>query len=81
MAFYLAHQRLMDEKADVILLIFLEKVPQRSKYLRLRKRLYRRSLLEWPSNPKAQPYFWHCLRSAMVTDGHKQYSKLFQAIL
>ncbi|XP_064167737.1 toll-like receptor 7 [Anguilla rostrata] len=81
MAFYLAHQRLMDEKADVILLIFLEKVPQRSKYLRLRKRLYRRSLLEWPSNPKAQPYFWHCLRSAMVTDGHKQYSKLFQEIL
>ncbi|XP_061081699.1 toll-like receptor 7 [Conger conger] len=80
-AFYLAHQRLFDEKADVILLIFLEKLPLRSKYLRLRKRLYGRSLLEWPSNPKAQPYFWHCLRSAMAKDSHGQYSKLFQETL
>ncbi|KAJ8378344.1 hypothetical protein AAFF_G00243640 [Aldrovandia affinis] len=80
-AFYLAHQRLMDEKADVILLIFLETFPRHSKYLRLRKRLYRRSLLEWPSNPQAQPYFWHCLRSAMLTEGHRQYNKLFQETL
>ncbi|KAK1797929.1 hypothetical protein P4O66_007980 [Electrophorus voltai] len=64
-AFYLAHQRLMDEKNDVIILIFLEKFSScYSKYLRLRKRLYKRSVLEWPQNPQAQRYFWFCLRNS-----------------
>ncbi|XP_028846152.1 toll-like receptor 7 [Denticeps clupeoides] len=80
-AFYLAHQRLMDEKNDVIILIFMEKTPCNSKYLRLRRRLYKRSVLEWPSNPQAQQYFWFCLRSLMVTESHKQYNKLFQETL
>ncbi|CAL8322183.1 unnamed protein product [Merluccius merluccius] len=62
-AFYMAHQRLMDEKNDVIVLIFLEKAACYSKYLRLRKRLYSRSVMEWPTNPQAQPYFWFGLRS------------------
>ncbi|XP_028249579.1 toll-like receptor 7 isoform X1 [Parambassis ranga] len=81
MAFYMAHQRLMDEKDDVIVLIFLEKVPCNSKYLRLRKRLYKRSVLEWPTNPQAQPYFWFSLRSVLATEGHKQYNNLFKETL
>lgn len=81
MAFYLAHQRLMDEKNDVIILISLEKIPYTSKYLRLRRRLYKRSVLEWPSNPQAQQYFWYCLRSVLVTDSQKHYSPLFQETL
>ncbi|XP_053184912.1 toll-like receptor 7 [Scomber japonicus] len=80
-AFYMAHQRLMDEKNDVIILIFLEKVPCNSKYLRLRKRLYKRSLLEWPTNPQAQPYFWFTLRSVLATESHKQYNNLFKETL
>ncbi|KAL4608881.1 hypothetical protein GN956_G24016 [Arapaima gigas] len=80
-AFYLAHQRLLDDKADVIFLIFLDKPPQQSKYLRLRRRLYRKSVLEWPTNPQAQQYFWFRLQSAMVTESHKQYSNLFQETL
>uniref|UniRef100_A0AAX7VJ59 Toll like receptor 7 n=1 Tax=Astatotilapia calliptera TaxID=8154 RepID=A0AAX7VJ59_ASTCA len=80
-AFYMAHQRLMDEKNDVIVLIFLEKVPCNSKYLRLRKRLYKRSVLEWPTNPQAQPYFWFSLRSVLATEGHKQYNNLFKETL
>uniref|UniRef100_A0A4W6FFY8 Toll like receptor 7 n=1 Tax=Lates calcarifer TaxID=8187 RepID=A0A4W6FFY8_LATCA len=52
-AFYIAHQRLMDEKNDVI-------------YLKLRKRLYKRSVLEWPTNPQAQPYFWFQLRNVLA---------------
>lgn len=80
-AFYMAHQRLMDEKNDVIILIFLEKVPCNSKYLRLRKRLYKRSLLEWPTNPQAQPYFWFTLRSVLATEGHKHYNNLFKETL
>ncbi|KAM6934655.1 toll-like receptor 7 [Xenentodon cancila] len=80
-AFYMAHQRLMDEKNDVIVLIFLEKVPCNSKYLRLRKRLYKRSLLEWPKNPQAQPYFWFSLRNVLATESHKQYNNLFKETL
>uniref|UniRef100_A0A3Q3JF45 TIR domain-containing protein n=2 Tax=Monopterus albus TaxID=43700 RepID=A0A3Q3JF45_MONAL len=80
-AFYMAHQRLMDEKNDVIVLIFLEKVPCNSKYLRLRKRLYKRSVLEWPTNPQAQPYFWFSLRSVLATESHKQYNSLFKETL
>ncbi|CAJ1079484.1 LOW QUALITY PROTEIN: toll-like receptor 7 [Xyrichtys novacula] len=80
-AFYMAHQRLMDEKNDVIVLIFLEKVKCNSKYLRLRKRLYRRSVLEWPTNPQAQPYFWFTLRSVLATASHKQYNNLFKETL
>lgn len=80
-AFYIAHQRLMDEKNDVIVLIFLEKVPCSSKYLRLRKRLYKRSVMEWPRNPQAQPYFWFSLRSVLATESHKQYNSLFKETL
>ncbi|XP_052421055.1 toll-like receptor 7 [Carassius gibelio] len=79
-AFYLAHQRLMDERDDVIVLIFLEKMPCHSKYLRLRKRLYKKSVLEWPRNPQAQRYFWFSLRSVMSA-GSQQYNKLFQETL
>nr|QBF54106.1 toll-like receptor 7 [Mastacembelus armatus] len=80
-AFYMAHQRLMDEKNDVIVLIFLEKAPCNSKYLRLRKRLYKKSVLEWPTNPQAQPYFWFSLRSVLANESHKQYNNLFKETL
>ena len=77
----MAHQRLMDEKNDVIVLIFLEKAASNSKYLRLRKRLYRRSVMEWPTNPQAQPYFWFGLRSVLATESNKQYSNMFRETL
>ncbi|XP_051870411.1 toll-like receptor 7 [Pristis pectinata] len=80
-AFYMAHQRLLDEKVDVIILVFLEKVLQCSKYVRLRKRLYRDSVLNWPCNLHAQPLFWQRLRNALATDNHPQYSKLFSDII
>lgn len=80
-AFYMAHQRLMDEKNDVIVLIFLENIPYNSRYLRLRRRLYRRSVLEWPTNPQARPYFWFSVRSVLATESHKQYNNLFKETL
>ncbi|XP_020794788.2 toll-like receptor 7 [Boleophthalmus pectinirostris] len=80
-AFYIANQRLMDEKDDVIILIFLEKVVCNSKYLRLRKRLFSKSVLDWPTNPQAQPYFWFCLRNVLATESHKQYNNLFKETL
>ncbi|XP_045327482.1 toll-like receptor 7 isoform X1 [Leopardus geoffroyi] len=77
-AFYLSHQRLMDEKVDVIILIFLEKPLQKSKFLQLRKRLCKSSVLEWPTNPQAHPYFWQCLKNALATDNHVTYSQVFK---
>ncbi|XP_061735070.1 toll-like receptor 7 [Nerophis ophidion] len=80
-AFYMAQQRLMDEKNDVIVIILLEEVPCNSKYLRLRKRLYKRSVLKWPTNPRAQLYFWFNLRSVLANESHKQYNNLFKETL
>ncbi|NXC43500.1 TLR7 protein, partial [Penelope pileata] len=76
--FYMAHQRLLDEKIDVIILIFLEKVLQKSRYVRLRKRLCRSSVLEWPTNPRSQPYFWQCLKNAIAMSNTLAYNKLLQ---
>ncbi|NXS52447.1 TLR7 protein, partial [Brachypteracias leptosomus] len=76
--FYMAHQRLLDEKMDVIILIFLEKVLQKSRYVRLRKRLCGSSVLEWPTNPQSQPYFWQCLKNAIATNNTLAYNKLLQ---
>uniref|UniRef100_A0A8C3TT18 Toll like receptor 7 n=1 Tax=Catharus ustulatus TaxID=91951 RepID=A0A8C3TT18_CATUS len=76
--FYMAHQRLLDEKMDVIILIFLEKVFQKSRYVRLRKRLCRSSVLEWPTNPQSQPYFWQCLKNAIATSNSLAYNKLLK---
>uniref|UniRef100_A0A8C5T6R2 TIR domain-containing protein n=1 Tax=Malurus cyaneus samueli TaxID=2593467 RepID=A0A8C5T6R2_9PASS len=76
--FYMAHQRLLDDKMDVIILIFLEKVLQKSRYVRLRKRLCRSSVLEWPTNPQSQPYFWQCLKNAIATSNLLAYNKLLQ---
>ncbi|OPJ69579.1 toll-like receptor 7 isoform B [Patagioenas fasciata monilis] len=76
--FYMAHQRLLDEKIDVIILIFLEKVLQKSRYVRLRKRLCRNSVLEWPTNPRSQPYFWQCLKNAIAMSNTLAYNKLLQ---
>ncbi|NXX42285.1 TLR7 protein, partial [Tricholaema leucomelas] len=76
--FYMAHQRLLDEKMDVIILIFLEKVLQKSRYVRLRKRLCRSSVLEWPTNPRAHPFFWQCLKNAIATSNTGSYNKLLQ---
>ncbi|XP_043556532.1 toll-like receptor 7 [Chiloscyllium plagiosum] len=80
-AFHMAHQRLLDEKLDVIVLVLLDKVWQRSRYLRLKKRLSRHSVLEWPRNPRAQPLFWQRLRSTLTTDSHVQHGKLFNEIV
>ncbi|XP_007949819.2 toll-like receptor 7 [Orycteropus afer afer] len=77
-AFYLSHQRLIDEKVDVIILIFLEKPLKNSKFLQLRKRLCGSSVLEWPTNPQAHPYFWQCLKNALAMNNHVAYSQVFK---
>ncbi|XP_064167738.1 toll-like receptor 8 [Anguilla rostrata] len=75
MAAYLAHQRLLEENEDVIVLLLLEPVLRHSRFLRLRRRLCGPSVLDWPRNPAAQRWFWQCLRNAIRVDNQAMYSK------
>ncbi|XP_041940156.1 toll-like receptor 8 isoform X2 [Alosa sapidissima] len=77
MAVYLAHQRLLDDNVDVIVLLLLEPVLQHSHFLRLRRRLCQRSVLEWPKTPSAEPWFWQCLRNAIHVDNQVMYNKVY----
>lgn len=77
MAMYLAHQRLLDESEDVIVLLLLEPVLQNSHFLRLRRRLCGHSVLEWPRTPAAEPWFWQCLRNAIRLENNVMYSNIY----
>ncbi|KAM5221737.1 toll-like receptor 8 [Ctenodactylus gundi] len=76
-AFYLALQRLMDENMDVILFILLEPVLQYSQYLRLRRRICKSSILQWPDNPKAEGLFWQSLKNVVLTENDTRYNNLY----
>ncbi|KAG9349301.1 hypothetical protein JZ751_027744 [Albula glossodonta] len=77
MAVYLAHQRLLEDNDDVIVLLLLEPVLCNSHFLRLRRRLCDQSVLEWPQNPSAEQWFWQCLRNSIRMDNHAFYSKQY----
>lgn len=77
MAIYLAHQRLLDENEDVIVLLLLEPVLQNSHFLRLRRRLCSHSVLEWPQTPAAEPWFWQCMRNAIRVENKFMYSGIY----
>uniref|UniRef100_A0A4W6FDY9 TIR domain-containing protein n=1 Tax=Lates calcarifer TaxID=8187 RepID=A0A4W6FDY9_LATCA len=68
LAMYLAHQRLLDENVDVIVLLMLEPVLQHSHFLRLRRRLCEKSVVEWPRTAAAEAWFWQNLRSVVRVD-------------
>uniref|UniRef100_A0A8D0GFM1 TIR domain-containing protein n=1 Tax=Sphenodon punctatus TaxID=8508 RepID=A0A8D0GFM1_SPHPU len=76
-AFYIALQRLMDESMDVIVFILLEPVLQHSQYLRLRRRICKSSILEWPKNPHAEDLFWQSLRNVVLRDTSLNQSGLY----
>ncbi|EGV91898.1 toll-like receptor 8 [Cricetulus griseus] len=76
-AFYLALQRLMDENMDVIIFILLEPVLQYSQYLRLRRRICKSSILQWPDNPKAEHLFWQSLKNVVLTENDSRYNNLY----
>ncbi|CAH2223120.1 toll-like receptor 8, partial [Pelobates cultripes] len=65
-AFYLALQKLMDENMDVIIIVLLQPVLQNSQYLRLRRKICKSSILEWPKNPHAEDFFWHRAQSSIL---------------
>ncbi|XP_069739072.1 toll-like receptor 13 [Phaenicophaeus curvirostris] len=63
----LASYRLFDELRDVLVLVFLEAIPdaELSAYHRMRRVLLKRTYLRWPPEPPAQPLFWAKLRRAL----------------
>lgn len=77
LAMYLAHQRLLDENADVIVLLMLEPVLQHSHFLRLRRRLCGNSVVEWPRTAAAEPWFWQNLRNVVRVDNQVMYNKTY----
>lgn len=76
MATFLVHQRLVEEGLDVMVLLLLQPVLLRSRILGLRRCLCHHSVLEWPTNPAAQGWFWQQLRSAVRTERQASHSKL-----
>lgn len=68
----LASYRLFDEHRDVLLLVFLEPIPDRqlSSYHRMRKVMLKKTYLQWPGSDcidpvQAQDLFWNQLRRAL----------------
>uniref|UniRef100_A0A8D0FBR2 TIR domain-containing protein n=1 Tax=Strix occidentalis caurina TaxID=311401 RepID=A0A8D0FBR2_STROC len=60
----LASYRLFDELRDVLVLVFLEAIPdaELSAYHRMRRVLLKRTYLSWPPEPPARPLFWAKLK-------------------
>ncbi|KAK5613002.1 hypothetical protein CRENBAI_003302 [Crenichthys baileyi] len=81
LAMYLAHQRLLDENVDVIVLLMLEPVLQHSHFLRLRRRLCEKSIVVWPKTAAAEPWFWQNLRNVVRVDNQIMYSKTYKKFL
>ncbi|XP_031147307.1 toll-like receptor 13 [Sander lucioperca] len=65
--FQLASLRLLCDGSDVLLLVFLEEIPERclSPYTRLRKIVHKKTYLLWPENPQEQDAFWVRLIDAL----------------
>ncbi|XP_040913368.1 toll-like receptor 8 [Toxotes jaculatrix] len=77
LAMYLAHQRLLDENVDVIVLLMLEPVLQHSHFLHLRRRLCGQSVVEWPRTAAAEPWFWQNLRNVIRVDNQVMYNRTY----
>ncbi|KAL6095162.1 uncharacterized protein ACO6RY_16420 [Pungitius sinensis] len=65
--FQLASLRLLYDGSDVLLLVFLEEIPERclSPYTRLRKIVHKKTYLLWPETPRERGSFWVRLIDAL----------------
>uniref|UniRef100_A0A8C5KNU7 Toll-like receptor 9 n=1 Tax=Jaculus jaculus TaxID=51337 RepID=A0A8C5KNU7_JACJA len=76
-SFLLAQQRLLEDRKDVVVLVILRRDAHRSRYVRLRQRLCRRSVLFWPHQPSGQGSFWAQLSTALTRDNRHFYNRNF----
>ncbi|XP_034534744.1 toll-like receptor 13 [Notolabrus celidotus] len=80
--FQMASFRLFDEQKDVLILLFLEEIPDQhlSPYYRMRKLVKKRTYLSWPKAGKHTGVFWQNVRRALETgDGPTEDSNLLTA--
>ncbi|XP_077307664.1 toll-like receptor 7 [Lithobates pipiens] len=77
-AFLMSHQRLLDEKKDVVVLVILDHRMRMSPYLLTRKRICPKTFMIWPRNIKAHGYFWHRLRVLLRQDSQHYYDPRLQ---
>ncbi|XP_040214719.1 toll-like receptor 9 [Rana temporaria] len=77
-AFLMSHQRLLDEKKDVLVLVILDHRMRMSPYLLTRKRICPKTFMTWPRNVKAHGYFWHRLRVLLRQDSQHYYDPRLQ---
>ncbi|XP_043856861.1 toll-like receptor 9 [Dromiciops gliroides] len=75
--FHLAQQRLLDDKQDVVVLVILNRAARKSRYVRLRQRLCRQTVLFWPQQPSGQDSFWVQLCTALATNNRSFYNQNF----
>ncbi|KAJ8337261.1 hypothetical protein SKAU_G00384810 [Synaphobranchus kaupii] len=68
--FQLASLRLLCDRSDVLLLVFLEEIPNHclSSYTRLRKMVRKNTYLQWPEAATEQEAFWIRLQNALRED-------------
>lgn len=66
----LASYRLLDQQKDVLVLVFLEKIPERdlSAYHRMRKVMLKKTYITWPPEPDAQKLFWSKVRKSLQSN-------------
>nr|DBA18336.1 TPA: hypothetical protein GDO54_016596 [Pyxicephalus adspersus] len=77
-AFLMSHQRLLDEKRDVVVLVILDQTMKMSRYLLTRKRICPKTFLIWPRNPRAHRHFWHRLQKLLRKDSQHYYDPQLQ---
>ncbi|XP_020493189.2 toll-like receptor 13 [Labrus bergylta] len=65
--FQLASLRLLFDGSDVLLLVFLEEMPEHclSPYIRIRKIVRKKTYLLWPEDPNEREAFWVRFRDAL----------------
>ncbi|KAM3921063.1 uncharacterized protein RB166_010493 [Leptodactylus fuscus] len=63
----IACSRVFYEKEDVLLVVFLEEIPdfRLSAYHKLRKLIKQNTYINWPEDPKGDEFFWFKLRKAL----------------
>lgn len=65
---YFAQQRAMGKTFSDVILVVMEPIDPKSlpsKYCKLKKMLSTKTYLEWPEQPKQQPFFWAQLKSLL----------------
>ena len=64
--FHVAQNRLIKEGRDVLILVFLDDIPDAKKTLLLRQILCtNKTVLKWPQDPLGKDLFWRCLREEL----------------